>query len=232
MDTLITGSEGFIGKKLAQRVGSHLAIDLQKGTNLLTCSLPSEASVGTIYHLAAQASVEPSWIDPVNDSLNLPMTVRLAREYPNRKIVYAQSCASKNPQSSPYAFSKWAAGEYLKKFHHNTVICVFPNIYGPGSRSVVDIFKATDKVVVYGDGEQLRDYVHVYDIVSGLLKAKDWKPGTYYMGSGRATSVLDLAKGKDITFAPARREARESLVPNTTPNWEPTLDVFDYLHES
>lgn len=223
---LITGQQGFIGRKLAAKLPDAFGIDLQDGQNLLTADLPK--NVDTIYHLAAQSSVEGSWHDPVHDSMNLAMTVRLAHAYPEAKIVFAQSAASVNP-ASPYGFSKWVSGEYLKKFHKNSVICVFPNVYG-GTKSVVDIFKDKDEVVVFGDGMQVRDYVHVDDIVEGLLQAQNWPVGEYFMGSMQGTTVLELACEKRIVFAPARKEARESVLPNTTPNWKPSIEVLDYLY--
>lgn len=223
---LITGSRGFIGKRLYKELKGALGIDIRSGLNLLTTSLPR--NVDTIYHLAAQSDVQASWRDPLHDLDNIRITARLVHTYPDAKIIYANSCASIDKES-PYGFSKWASAEYLKKFHKNYVDCVFPNIYGEGSRSVVDIFKGKDKVRVYGNGRQTRDYVHVDDIVRGLLKAKDWKKGTYFMGSGKSTTVLELAKGKEIIFAPARKEAFEVTVPNTTPDWTPEIKLEHYL---
>lgn len=222
---LVTGYKGWIGSRLHEHTRGF-GIDVREGKNLLTCELPQH--VGLIYHLAAQSDVQASWEDPLHDLDNIRITARLAHEYPKAKIVYANSCASLDKQS-PYGFSKWASGEYLKSFHKNVVDCVFPNIYGPCSRSVVDAFKGKKKVTVYGTGEQTRDYVHINDIVAGLLKAAQWKPGTYFMGSGKSTSVLELAQGKDIIFAPARKEAFEVVVPNTTPDWEPVISLKDYL---
>lgn len=227
MKILITGHKGFIGSLLHKQVGGT-GLDFREGRNLLTCPLP-EADV--IYHLAAQSDVVASWEDPVHDLDNIRTTARLAHEYPDAKIIYANSCASVE-KKSPYGFSKWASGEYLSLFHDNVVNCIFPNIYGPGSRSVVDIFKAVEHVTIYGTGEQTRDYVHVDDIVRGLVLAKDWEPGTYFMGSGKSTSVLELAEGKFVTFAPPRQESFEVVVPNTTPNWTPKIDVFEYINET
>jgi len=223
---IITGYKGFIGSRLAKFFPDFIGIDLKDGMNLLTCELPKEVDI--IYHLAAQSSVESSWNDPLHDLDNIRMTARLVHAYPKTKIIYANSSAAMD-QSSPYGFSKWASGEYLKKFHNNYVSCVFPNIYGQGSRSVVDIFKGKERVTVFGDGLQTRDYVHVDDIVEGLVKAKDWKVGEYYMGSGKSMNVLELAGKRQIDFAPARKEAREVVVPNTTPDWEPKIKVLDYI---
>ena len=61
--------------------------------------------------------------------------------------------------------------------------------------------------------------------------AKDWEVREYFLGDGKATSVLELAKGKDVKFAPARKEAYEAVPLNTSSNWIPKISVFNYLHE-
>lgn len=224
---LITGHKGFIGSRLFKKIKA-IGIDIKNGHNLITTELPKNIDV--IYHLAAQSSVEASWKDPVHDMDNIRMTARLVKEYPNAKIIYTASSATKD--TSPYGFSKWASAEYIKNFHKNYVICVLPNVYGEkGGKSVVDIFKDNDEVVIYGDGKQTRSYVHVDDIVEALILAKDWEKGEYFLGDGKATTVLELAKGKKIMFAPTRKEAREAVAPNTTPNWKPSINILDYLYE-
>src|SRR3990167_3432944 len=140
---LVTGSAGFIGKRLFERIGG-VGVDVREGHNLITTELPKDVDI--IYHLAAQSSVEASWDDPVHDMDNIRMTARLVKEYPNAKIIYTASSATK--ETSPYGFSKWAAGEYIKNFHENYVICILPNVYGEeDGKSVVDIFKKQNKVI-------------------------------------------------------------------------------------
>ncbi len=248
---LVTGSKGMIGSRLFKKLESisvdfknghsltpeenktgivYLAgIDVRSGHNLITTELPRDIDI--IYHLAAQSSVEASWRDPVHDMDNVRMTARLVKEYPNAKIIYAASSAT--PTTSPYGFSKWASAEYIKNFHKNYVICTLPNVYGErGGKSVVDIFKDSDEVIIYGDGKQTRSYIHVDDIVEGLILAKDWDVGTYYLGDGKATSVNDLLRESQVVkFYPARNEAYEAVAKNTTPNWKPKINVINYLHE-
>ena len=226
--TLTTGHRGYIGSLLYEKIGG-LGIDLKDGYNLLTCELPENIDV--IYHLAAQSFVESSFTDPLHDLDNIRITARLVKHYPDAKIIYANSAAAKEPIMSPYGFSKWASAEYIKRFHKNYVICTFPNIYGRNNKSVVDIFKNSKEVTIYGDGLQTRDFVHVDDIVEGLLKAQNWPVGAFEMGSGAPTRVLDLAKGKSTAFAPPRTEARESILKNETPDWKPKIQVLDYLHD-
>lgn len=215
-----------IGSRLFKKTSST-GIDVRDGRNLLTCDLPKKDYL--IFHLAAQSSVEASWGDPLHDLDNIRITARLVKEYPEARIIYANSAAAEE-RRSPYGFSKWASAEYIKLFHKDYVICALPNVYGePGGKSVVDTFKGKQKVTIFGDGLNKRDYVHVDDIVDGLLKAINWPTGEYQLGSGIATSVLDLSQGKDVTFAPARQESVYSVLKNTTPNWEPKINVYEYL---
>lgn len=227
---LVTGSKGFIGSRLVKKLDEYIGIDTKAGQDILTCELPPEEDIDVIYHLAAHASVEESWSDHLRSVENLQTTVRLAQAYPKAKIIFASTGASLDPGSSPYAFFKKCASEYLGFYHKNAVVLVFPNIFG-GPRSVVDIFKFADEVSIFGDGEQVRDYVHVDDIVMGLIKAQEWAAGNYFLGSGQGTTVLQLAEatGKKILWKPERKEQRESILPNNTPNWKPKIDVFEYI---
>lgn len=220
---LLTGHKGMIGKRLFEKVGGG-GIDFKDGLNVLTCELP-DADI--IYHCASQISVESSFADPLNDMDNIKMMARLVKRYPDSKIIYLSSAATFDI-NSPYGFSKWASGEYLKKFHKNYVICYLPNIFGDG-KGVVELFKGKDEVTIYGDGNQVRDFVHVDDLVDGLVKAKEWDVGEYTLGSTKGTKIIDLAQGKKINFLPPRIEIRESILPNTTPNWQPTINVIDYI---
>lgn len=232
MRILITGSRGFVGSRLHAKLPEALVIDNKGGQNLLNCSLPDNVDI--IYHLAAHKSVEESWQNPQLYLENLAITMRLVDKYPDARIIHASSCASLDPETSPYAFFKDAASKYLKSFHENTVDLLFPNIFGGRQKqnSVVDIFKNAETITVH-DPSVVRDYVHVDDIVEGLLKAAEWPVGTYMMGSGIGTSTLELAQatGKEIvnTNKPRSKEPPESIVPNNTPNWKPTISVYEYL---
>lgn len=221
---LVTGHKGYVGSRLLKKLPEAQIVE----GNLLNAALP-DADV--IYHLAAYASVPESWNRPVDYMENLRTTVRLVHAYPNAKIILASSCVNANPESSPYAFSKRVAADYMKLYHNNWVNLIFPNIFGDSPRSVVDIFRKSDELTIYGDGQQIRDYVHVDDIVQALVKARDWSSGEYGLGSGKGTALIDIAKatGKPINFKEARKEQREAIVPNTAPNWEPTVDVLEYV---
>ncbi len=127
---------------------------------------------------------------------------------------------------SPYGVAKHCAEQYLGLYNrlHGTRHSVLrlANVYGPrqdptGESGVIPIFcsrlLAGEQPVIYGDGSQTRDYVHVGDAVAAFLAAADGgRPGTWNIGTGREVSVLELAAmigaaaGRDVTpqFAPQR----------------------------
>jgi GDP-mannose 4,6 dehydratase len=64
---------------------------------------------------------------------------------------------------------------------------------------VVSIFcgqvESGQQPLVYGDGRQTRDYVYVGDVVDAFLAAADAaRPGTWNIGTGCETSVLELVR--------------------------------------
>lgn len=107
---------------------------------------------------------------------------------------------------SPYGFGKLAAegvGRQILGARGMPFTALrFFNTFGPGQTytpyvGVITIFVTRllrgEPAVIFGDGEQQRDFVHVEDIVSGCVAAPGGKPGTYNIGTGRGTSLNQLA---------------------------------------
>jgi UDP-glucose 4-epimerase len=108
---------------------------------------------------------------------------------------------------SPYGVSKLAAERICHQVLNQKNIPFYAlryfNTYGPGQSftpyvGVMTIFITRllngENPIIFGDGEQKRDFVHVDDIVDGTIRSLVGPPGFYNLGTGRATSVLDLAK--------------------------------------
>jgi len=109
------------------------------------------------------------------------------------------------PQS-PYGIGKLAAEQLATQVLGLQGVPLttlrFFNTFGPGQAytpyvGVLTIFLtrllAGEAPVIFGDGEQRRDFVHVDDIVAGVMAAPGRAPGTYNLGTGRATSLNELA---------------------------------------
>jgi len=76
------------------------------------------------------------------------------------------------------------------------------NVYGTNAHNIgmqgtiptfCERIKNDEKITIYGDGEIIRDYLHVHDLVSFIiLSLKKGLTGVYNVGSGTATSLNDL----------------------------------------
>lgn len=237
MKICVTGHMGFIGSRLVKELpGEVIGLDIKEGNDILTCDLP-EADV--IIHLAAEPGVIASMIDPFkNAQTNILGTIRLIKYYSGKKFIFSSSGGTiQESIESPYGFSKYACEEYIKLLSDYYTILRFPNVYGKGSRSVVDKWLNEDELTIYGDGETYRIYAYVDDVVQAILKSLDWTTGTYKLGTTQRYSVNQIAEaiGKPITHAPAREGEithDRSELPNTTPDWEAQLDVLDYIKEN
>jgi UDP-glucose 4-epimerase len=115
---------------------------------------------------------------------------------------------------TPYGATK-AAGEMLLACYHSsydmhTMALRFTNVYGPQMAAKDSIVPRLMRAArtgttfeVYGDGQQLRDYVFIDDVVAAVLMGLGGQgDGALVIGSGSSTSVQDLiATIQDITGA-------------------------------
>ena len=114
---------------------------------------------------------------------------------------------AKTAPISPYGVGKLAAEQVCRQMLATAGIPLtvlrFFNTFGPGQTmtpyvGVITIFVNRllrgEAPVIFGDGQQQRDFVHVHDIVDGILAATGSAPGTFNLGSGRPMSLNELAK--------------------------------------
>jgi len=231
---VVTGHLGFIGSYLMPKLQNAIGLDIKEGNDILDCDLPD---VGLVIHLAAEPGVVASVADPFkNAETNILGTIRLAERYKNAQFIFASSGGTiQETIESPYGLSKYVCEEYVKMLCNHPTILRFPNVYGKGSRSVVDKWLVGDELTIYGDGQTKRIYGYVEDIVEAIILSIDWDSGTYKLGSNQVYSVLEVAKAidKPIKFAPARKGEithTKSVLPNTTPNWIPKVELMDYIY--
>ncbi len=140
------------------------------------------------FHLAAQSRVQPSFDNPEESfRVNVYGTSKVMEwaRVNDVKVIYAGSSSKHhNPSDSPYAMYKFLGEEvcrlYRKSFRVNVEIARFYNVYGPGENidekygNVIGIWIAKiamgEPLPIVGDGDQKRDFIHVFDIVEGLVK--------------------------------------------------------------
>ena len=215
-DDLSVGS-----REAVEAAGGGLVVGDVLDTEALT-----EAARGrdVLFHLAAGAGVIDSLRDPIgNFRVNAGGVVSAlwaARQAEVGRVVFSSSNAPLGPYAqpasedsplrpiSPYGASKMAGEAYAVAFYESygleTVVVRFANAYGPHSRhktNVIPTFiraiETGDPLVVYGDGEQTRDFVYVDDLCEGLERAATVPAAAgeiFQLASGVETSVAELLR--------------------------------------
>jgi UDP-glucose 4-epimerase len=176
-----------------------------------------------IIHLAAVTRVLPSIEDPAGTHrVNVDATASLLEQARIRGVgtfVFASTNAVAGDVGraiiseqiplrplTPYGATKAAAemlvGAYAACYGMTGCSLRFSNVYGPGMQEkdsfVPRLMRAARDgtgVQVYGDGTQVRDLVHVDDIVAGMFLA--WRAGfsgPLILGAGESVSVNDMVE--------------------------------------
>lgn len=107
---------------------------------------------------------------------------------------------------SPYGMSKWIGEQYLEL---NGSMADFPycalrfaNVYGDkggrGKDVISNFWKQIaedESPIIYGDGEQTRDFIYVEDIAEALILALDVREnGIYNISTNEQTSINDVLR--------------------------------------
>jgi UDP-glucose 4-epimerase len=181
-----------------------------------------EGGFDSIVHLAAVTSVLRSVEHPeMTYRTNVAGTAALleaGRQAGVTSLAFASTNAVTGPMEgsritetarlrplTPYGSTK-AAGEmlmsaYTAAYGLRCACARLTNVYGPGMQAKDSIVARLMRAVrlgttfeVYGDGNQVRDYVHVSDVVQALrlgLVSEDWA-GPMMIGAGTSMSVHEV----------------------------------------
>lgn len=199
----------------------------------------------------------------VNGTLNI---LQLARELKVKKFIFGSSSSvygtqtilplyenlSPNPES-PYATQKLIGEEYCKIYKKvyglNTLILRFFNVYGArmpqeGAYKLVmpiwlEQMKKGQKLTIYGDGEQTRDFTYIDDVVKGIIASigKD-SDLPINLCTNVETSINELAelflKGTKLVVEYVknpRKEEKRKVGSNTRANeilgWKPYVSIVE-----
>ena len=185
-------------------------------------SLFAEGQFDELIHLAAMAGVRPSIADPVlYNQINLIGTMNLLEACRknnilklifassssvygnNKKVPFSENDAVDNP-ISPYASTKKSGELMVYTYHHlyniKTACLRFFTVYGPKQRPEMAIHLFTDKIYngeeiqMFGDGNSMRDYTFVEDIVDGILSCRtaDYSYEVFNLGRSDTVKLSEL----------------------------------------
>lgn len=222
----ITGWQGFIGKRLTYYLK-------QKGYKVDGCDLKEDRDFlyyakgnDIVIHCAAFVSVTESVQNPGKYILNnINKLADLIKN--NRRIIFIstggaiygnklnakEEDANLENCTNPYAVTKYV-GEWLVRYYcKDYLILRLGNVIGEGQdergeANCLTHFKEDNPIVVYG-GKQTRDFISVEEVCRAIeFGIKNNIKGTYNIGSGKETKIIDLAK-----YMSAEREVPLKIKP-------------------
>jgi len=222
--------------------------------------------VEVVFHLAAQPGVRFSAENPwkttrvnVDGTLNALVA---ARKNDVERFVFASSSSvygvpkylpvdEEHPRVpiSVYGSSKLAAEEYCRLFSHeygvSIVVLRYHTVYGPRQRPDMAIYKFTEafirnrRPVVFGDGNQTRDFTFVSDAIQGTIRAGEGDAAVgeaFNIGSGSEVSVNELVRitarlTDKETVSPLFEEPKKGDVPDTHADIRKAQRILGYRPE-
>jgi UDP-glucose 4-epimerase len=210
------------------------AVDVVQGditdNDVLAAAL--EGGFDSVVHLAAVTSVLRSLEHPeLTYRTNVAATASLleaARSAGAKSLVFASTNAVTGPMDAPaiteaatlrpltpYGSTKAAAemlmSAYTASYDLRCTAVRLTNVYGPGMQAKDSIVARLMRAIrldgsfeIYGDGRQVRDYVHVSDVIAAMrlgLVNEQWS-GPVVIGAGRSLSVLEVVDAvREVTGA-------------------------------
>ena len=204
-----------------------------------------------------------------NANLNGTFNVlEAAREHEVKRVIFASSSTVYSDDAeppfaedapigpkSPYALHKYTGELHCRVWSEvygvPTVCLRYFSVYGPGQTAkgayalvIAKFLYLRDQgepLVINGDGEQVRDFTHIDDVVTANVKAmtRDTVGAgeAINIGAGRAKSVNEIAElvGGPVEYGPARFEPRarhaDPARAKELLGWEPTIRVEDAIEE-
>ncbi|MEM9827341.1 MAG: NAD-dependent epimerase/dehydratase family protein [Planctomycetota bacterium] len=182
--------------------------------------------------------------------------------YGNSPFVSKRETDAVDPLS-PYAAAKLSAEQYCRamaeSFDIEAVILRYFNVFGPRQDPqseysaviprFVSLILAGERPVIYGDGQQSRDFVYVEDVARANLLAGSLpglrRAGPFNVARGQRTTLLellDILRGlldrsiEPIHEAPRIGDVRDSLADVTCARcelqFEPRVDMAEGLRRS
>lgn len=219
---LITGAQGFIGKKLIEELKCRNYKNLflnsnqndLKDINSWTKLEKSEVLI----HLAAKTSVMESWQKPADyikgNTLITTNALEYCRKY-NTKLIFLSSYLYGNAKNiptdenaptfahNPYALSKLLSEDICNFYSKNykidiTILRVF-NLYGPSQPKSFLVSKIIEqvknsKIIEVNNLNTKRDYLYIDDLINAIIKSMEYQgeKKLFNIGFGKSYSVEEV----------------------------------------
>ena len=204
-------------------------------SQLATRNSPLSAIINLAARAGVRQSVENPWVYIETNTTGTLNLLELARQHGVPKFVLASTSslygqhnpmpyredADTNQPLSPYAASKKAAEVLCYTYHYlydiDVTVFRYFTVYGPAGRPDMSLFRFVQwvneerPVLVYGDGQQSRDFTYVDDIARGTIAGL--KPLGY--------EIINLGSDQPVVLMNALRTVEQLLGKRAQINFQP-----------
>jgi len=224
-NVLLLGGAGFIGSALAKRLRQEEISALVLGRSDVEQLEHVLPQCGTVIHLASGTTPGSSPAQPSLELENLALTSRLLellKRHPETHLIFFSSGGTiyGNPDRLPVTedcpiapLSNHGVGKASQETFcqtarvegHAVTILRPSNAYGPGQklksgfglvRTMLEHALAGTQLEIWGDGENVRDFIYIDDIVEATTRLirLPQDSGTYNLGSGTGFSINQVRR--------------------------------------
>ena len=159
-------------------------------------------SIGTLNLLGAISRYGKSGVHFI-----FPSSFAVYKEISQKKLLDEEK--TKTIPRNHYGMSKLFAEEIIKFYNRNnqikTGILRLANVYGPGTKqlntsvtaSFIDKIAHNEKIIVNGDGKQMRDFIYISDVVNAFIKTINYQKESFLLVnicSGKEITIIDLIR--------------------------------------
>lgn len=231
-------------------------------------------NIDFVFHLAAESRLQLAIENPIEATqknvVGTCTVLQCSREAEVKKVIYSSTSSGygmneipnietqKDDCLNPYSVSK-VAGEKLCEMYTNlyglpTITFRYFNVFGERCPEVgqyapvIAIFdrqkRNNEPLSIVGNGNQRRDFVHVFDVARANLLAaqsnlqEDFYGKVYNIASGKNISIKEIANliSENQIFIPRRvGEVEHNLADisraRNVLNWNPEIDVVEWIEE-
>lgn len=211
IDNLSTGNKKVINSKAKLYIA-----DIREDINSIFEKEKPEIVIHTAAQVMLRKSIEEPIFDATTNILGTINVLEACRKNNIKKIIYTSTGGARfgEPKylpvnekhelkpTSPYGISKHTAEHYVemysKLYGFDYLIFCFGNVYGPRDnpkcKRVTSLFSYkiinNEKPVIFGDGNQTRDFIYVLDLAKFIVKSMNKNP---------KDKLFNLANGEQIS---------------------------------
>lgn len=205
MKVLVTGSSGFIGKHLVDRMKNHTVFMYDLGD-----SFPN-TGVDIVFHLASKVNAFMSVSEPTQGLENIELTFKVLewmRKTKTQNILFTSSrevYSMVNPYGVSKKCSELIIKNYVDLYGITAVSARLANIYGEGNleyrfiENTIEKVKKNQDIVIYGGSQKILNFVHIDDCLDKLVSFADIISNTsgyqvFDVASDKSWKLVDVLK--------------------------------------